>query len=49
MLVVTKSDLLKSDNRGIKHRVPLRPNYPTNIYERLHNYDQSIRACLVDH
>ena len=31
MLVVTKNVLIYSYNRGIKHRVPLRPNYPTNF------------------
>ena len=31
-----------------KHRGPLRPNYPLILYERSHNYDWSISACLVD-
>ena len=29
-------------NRAIK------PNYPFNFYERRHNYDWSIKACLID-
>ena len=32
-------------NEGIK---TLKPNYPSNFVEKLHNYDWSIRACLVD-
>ena len=31
-----------------KHRWLLRPNYPSNFYQWLHNYDCSNMASLVD-